>query len=530
MSSDTSDIQQIDADATDIQQIDADASDIQQINSFNRIDADATDIQQIKNVKEFSREFYSESKKLWYLAAPAICTLVFQYSISAITQVFAGHVGDIQLAAVSVENNLIAGFAFGVLYGMGSALETLCGQAVGARKLDMLGIYMQRSWIILAVTVIPLTSVYILTTPILKLLRQNPQIAKAAGRFTLWMIPELFAYVIIFPVQKFLQSQSKIFVMASITVVAFVGHVVFSWLFMLKLHWGLPAAAVVLNATWLFIMVAQLVYIFSGACADAWNGFSLKAFENLRGFVRLSLASGVMFCLEMWYFVALILISGYTKNAEISVDATSICINILQWTIMVGIGFNAAIRRFTTKWISWTTADQHRSTMRVAHVPPGLASVLDDGVICRVDTGFHGPNHAPAYGFIVQEMDGTFVAAGNGPLICPYDPLLAEAMALCEALSWLRDNGYSRISVCSDSLVLVSSLKHASSFRTYFGYVLLACNRLLSSMTRSTVIHVRRDDLQAAHVMAKHVTASLSCSLWRDIPPSFLEPGMANAI
>ncbi|XP_019163599.1 PREDICTED: uncharacterized protein LOC109159940 [Ipomoea nil] len=188
------------------------------------------------------------------------------------------------------------------------------------------------------------------------------------------------------------------------------------------------------------------------------------------------------------------------------------------------------VRRFTTKWISWTAADQHRSTTRVAHVPPGPASVLDDGVICRVNAGFHGPNHAPAYGFIVQEMDGTFVAAGNGPLICPYDPLLAEAMTLCEVLSWLRDNGYSRISVCSNSLVLVSSLKHASSFRTYFGYVLLACNRLLSSMTRSTVIHVRRDDLQAAHVMAKHVTASLAHSLWRDIPPSFLEPGMANAI
>ncbi|XP_019172490.1 PREDICTED: uncharacterized protein LOC109167594 [Ipomoea nil] len=167
------------------------------------------------------------------------------------------------------------------------------------------------------------------------------------------------------------------------------------------------------------------------------------------------------------------------------------------------------VRRFTTKWISWTAADQHRSTTRVAHASPGLASVLDDGVICRVDAGFHVQNHAPAYGFIVQEIDGTFVAAGNGPLICPYDPLLAEAMALCETLSWLRDNGYSRISVGSDSLVLVSSLKHASSFRTYFGYVLLACNHLLSSMTNSSVIHVRRDDLQAAHVMAKHVTASL---------------------
>ncbi|XP_019170961.1 PREDICTED: uncharacterized protein LOC109166463 [Ipomoea nil] len=188
------------------------------------------------------------------------------------------------------------------------------------------------------------------------------------------------------------------------------------------------------------------------------------------------------------------------------------------------------VRRFTAKWASWTTAEQQRITTRVLCVAPDPAPVVDDGVLCRVDAGFHGPNHVPAYGFVVQEKDGIFVAAGNGPLTCPYDPLLAEAMALCEALSWLRNNGYSRVSVYTDSLVLVSSLKHASSFRTYFGFVLQACNRLLDQMSRSAVIHVRRDAIQAAHVMAKHVSASLSRSLWRDIPPAFLEPGMANAI
>jgi Na+-driven multidrug efflux pump len=33
--------------------------------------------------------------------------------------------------------------------GMASALETLCGQSYGAKQYHMLGIYLQRSWIIL---------------------------------------------------------------------------------------------------------------------------------------------------------------------------------------------------------------------------------------------------------------------------------------------------------------------------------------------------------------------------------------------
>ncbi|GAV84497.1 MatE domain-containing protein [Cephalotus follicularis] len=301
------------------------------------------DISPITGVRDFFREFHREFKKLWYLAGPAIFTSICQYSLGAITQVFAGHVGTLQLAAVSVENSVIAGFSFGVMLGMGSALETLCGQAFGAGQLDMLGIYMQRSWIILNATAIILCFLYIFATPLLKAIGQTTSISEEAGMFAIWMIPQLFAYAMNFPMAKFLQSQSKMMVMAVISTVALVLHTILSWLFMLKLGWGLVGAAVVLNGSWIFIDAAQFVYIVSGTCGRAWSGFSWKAFQNLWGFVRLSLASAVMLCLEVWYFMALILFAGYLKNAEVSVDALSICMNILGWTVMVALGMNAAI-------------------------------------------------------------------------------------------------------------------------------------------------------------------------------------------
>ncbi|GLT86505.1 hypothetical protein SLE2022_046420 [Rubroshorea leprosula] len=301
------------------------------------------DIPPILGVQDFFRESYKEAKKLWYLAGPAIFTSVCQYSLGAITQVFAGQVSTLALAAVSVENSVIAGFSFGIMLGMGSALETLCGQAVGVGQLDMLGVYMQRSWIILNSTAILLTFIYIFAAQLLKLIGQTESISRAAGTFAVWMIPQLFAYAVNFPIAKFLQAQSKIMVMAIIAAVALVLHTFFSWLLMLKLGWGLVGAAVVLNASWLFIDVTQFAYILSGTCGRAWAGFSLKAFQNLWGFVRLSLASAVMLCLEIWYFMALILIAGYLKNAEVSVDALSICMNILGWTVMVALGMNAAI-------------------------------------------------------------------------------------------------------------------------------------------------------------------------------------------
>ncbi|KAF5746566.1 protein TRANSPARENT TESTA 12-like [Tripterygium wilfordii] len=305
--------------------------------------SEVEDIPPINGVRDFFREFNKEVKKLWYLAAPAIFTSLCQYSLGAITQTFAGQVGTLELAAVSIENSVIAGFSFGLMLGMGSALETLCGQAYGAGQVDMLGVYMQRSWIILITTALCLSSVYIFAGRILRLIGQTAEISKAAGTLSLYMIPQLFAYAINFPIAKFLQAQSKMMVMSLIAAAALVLHTVFSWLLMLKLHWGLVGAAVVLNASWWFIDLSQFLYIVSGTCGRAWSGFSIKAFHNLWGFVKLSLASAVMLCLEVWYFFVLILFAGYLKDAEVSVDALSICMNILGWTLMVAIGMNAAI-------------------------------------------------------------------------------------------------------------------------------------------------------------------------------------------
>lgn len=73
------------------------------------------DIPPIKSVKDFLRESWVELNKTMYLAAPATFMGICQYSLGAITQTFAGQLSTLDLAAVSVENSVIAGFSFGAL-------------------------------------------------------------------------------------------------------------------------------------------------------------------------------------------------------------------------------------------------------------------------------------------------------------------------------------------------------------------------------------------------------------------------------
>ncbi|KAL5715132.1 hypothetical protein ACHQM5_016999 [Ranunculus cassubicifolius] len=261
---------------------------------------------------------WDESKKMWSIAWPAILTAVAQNSINFITIVFVGHLGGIQLAAITVVVNLLGNLAKGFMLGMGSALETLCGQAVGAGSMNMLGIYMQRSWIITGVTALVLTPIYLFASPLLKFIRQDDDISQLAGKYSTWVIPQLYAYAFNYPMQKFFQSQSK-------------------------LEYGMAGAAIAGNISWWLINLSQMIYIVSGSFPDSWTGFSILAFKSLSGFVKLSLASAIMLCLELWYYTAVILLVGSLKHPEVAVNAVSICMNLQLWTLMIALGFNAAV-------------------------------------------------------------------------------------------------------------------------------------------------------------------------------------------
>ncbi|XP_071723993.1 protein DETOXIFICATION 35-like [Rutidosis leptorrhynchoides] len=264
------------------------------------------------------------------------------------------------------------------MLGMGSALETLCGQAFASGKVHMLGVYMQRSWMILSVTCLVILPVYIFATPILKLVGQEDDVADLAGKFTLLIIPQLFSLAITFPSQKFLQAQSKVYVLACIGIVALSIHILMLWLFIFVLEWGLIAAAVAFDITNWGLAIAQFIYII-GWCKEGWHGFSGSAFKEIWAFVRLSLASAVMLCLEIWYFMSITILAGHLSNAVTSIDALSICMNINGYEAMVFIGLNAAISVRVSNELGW---GRQRTAKYAVYVAVFQSLLI--GLVCMV--------------------------------------------------------------------------------------------------------------------------------------------------
>ena len=177
---------------------------------------------------------------------------------------------------------------------MASALETLCGQAFGAKRYSMMGVYMQRSWIVLFFCCFLLLPLYVFATPVLKLMGQPDDVAEQSGIVAVWLIPLHFSFAFVFPVQRFLQSQLKANVTAWISLVVFIIHAFISWLFVYQLELGVIGIALTLDVAWWLLVAFQFGYVYWGWCGETWSGFSMEAFSGLWEFVKLSAASGVM--------------------------------------------------------------------------------------------------------------------------------------------------------------------------------------------------------------------------------------------
>ena len=177
---------------------------------------------------------------------------------------------------------------------MSSATETLCGQAFGAKQYHMMGIYLQRSWIVDFITATIMLPLFIFTTQFFNLIGQQTDIAVVSGKLSLLAIPYLYFFVFSLTIQMYLQAQLKNMIVGWLASAAFVLHILLSWIFVYKLNWGIVGAMAALNISSWISVIGQFVYIFGGWCPETWKVFTIAAFSDMCPVLKLSISSGLM--------------------------------------------------------------------------------------------------------------------------------------------------------------------------------------------------------------------------------------------
>lgn len=101
-------------------------------------------------------------------------------------------------------------------------------------------------------------------------------------------------------------------------------HIGMLYLFISVFGWGLAGAAAAYDISAWGVALAQVAYIVVWCKDDGWRGLSWLAFKELWPFVKLSVASAVMICLEIWYFMSIIVLTGHLEDPVIAVGSLSI--------------------------------------------------------------------------------------------------------------------------------------------------------------------------------------------------------------
>ncbi|KAJ4830272.1 hypothetical protein Tsubulata_039337 [Turnera subulata] len=241
---------------------------------------------------------FQEVKRLAYVAGPMVATFITLLLLQFISMTMVGHLGELALSSTAIAISLANITGFSLLNGMASALETLCGQAFGARQYRKLGNQTYGAIFSLTLVCLGLSVIWINIGKLLILIGQDPIIAHEAGKFTTCLIPSLVAYATFQPLLRFYQTQSVIIPMLLCSYVTLTLHIPLSWFLVYKSglnHLGGALAIGISN--WLNVIFLGLHMNYSSVFAKTRVLVSMELFQEIGEFFRYAIPSSLMICL-----------------------------------------------------------------------------------------------------------------------------------------------------------------------------------------------------------------------------------------
>lgn len=153
--------------------------------------------------------------------------------------------------------------------GLATGLETLCGQAYGAKRFLLLGVYLQSSILVTLAILVPIVIVWFNMERILLAIGQDPEISRLAALYLRYIWPGLLSCALTQPLVKFLQSQSLVMPMFVCSLITAILHPFVCWTFIHGLGFGFIGGALSTMASYWFLCIILFSYtIFSGKCGE----------------------------------------------------------------------------------------------------------------------------------------------------------------------------------------------------------------------------------------------------------------------
>eukprot|EP00644_Phytophthora_capsici_P018789 jgi/Phyca11/557556/estExt2_Genewise1Plus.C_PHYCAscaffold_1320023 len=290
-----------------------------------------------------------ELKTLLKLVYPVVVTSALEFLPGFTCIILAGHIESprtqqyVDAATLSTMFMNISAYSIG--FGLTSALDTLCSQAYGAKRLGKIGIYFQAGLQIIGACLGPIFLLNWYSESFLLYMGQDPEVSRLAQSFSRWMLPGVPFVFLYELVRKVLQAQN---IMKPLVGIAAMGNVVnIVTGYWLTYHTSMGFEGIALsrslgNIVLPLLLIPYFVY-HPHHLTQWWRGWNMKvASEHVGLFLRLGIPGALQMTMEWWAFELLTLMAGILPNAVVAVSAHAVLVNINNTIYMTFAGLAVA--------------------------------------------------------------------------------------------------------------------------------------------------------------------------------------------
>ncbi|KAL9098619.1 MAG: hypothetical protein Q9163_005754 [Psora crenata] len=305
-----------------------------------------------------------EAKVLARYSGPLVLTFLLQYSLTVASIFTVGHLGKVELGAVSLASMTANITGYAIYHGLATSLDTLCAQAYGSGRKTLVGLQTQRMVYFLWSITIPIGAVWICADLILMKIVPEKGVAVLAGRYLKILLIGAPGYACFESTKRYLQAQGLFSASLYVLLVCAPLNALLNWLFVWKFKWGFTGAPIAVVVTDNLLPVGLILYIRFVAGANCWPGLTRRAFSNWGPMVRLALPGLLMVEAECAAFECLTLAASYFGTAHLA--AQSVLSTIASITFQIPFPISIAASTRVANLIGATLADAAKLSARVA--------------------------------------------------------------------------------------------------------------------------------------------------------------------
>ncbi|KAG9248135.1 MATE transporter [Calycina marina] len=285
-----------------------------------------------------------ETKTLWNYASPLVVTFILQYSLTVASIFTVGHIGSVELGAVSLASMTANITGYAIYQGLATSLDTLCSQAYGSGRKELVGLQMQRMVYFLWILTIPIGLVWFFAEDILIIIIPERRSAELAGLYLRILLAGAPGFAAFESGKRFVQAQGLFSATTYVLLVAAPLNAFMNWLFVWHFGWGFVGAPIAVVITDNLLPLLLLLYVWLIEGRECWNGFTTKAFRNWIPMIKLALPGLIMVEAEFLAFEVLILAASYLSTTHLAAQSILSTVSSLTFQIPFSVSIAGSTR------------------------------------------------------------------------------------------------------------------------------------------------------------------------------------------